>query len=66
VDYRPFAASFGVVVGGRVGVGGSGAVVELDPVGGLVLDTARGQTRLGLGHRPYRLARRTPVLYSRN
>ncbi len=68
VDCRPFAACFGVVVvvGGRVGVGGSGAVVELGPAGGLVLDTVRGRIRLGLGHRPYRLGRRTLVLYSRN
>lgn len=31
-----------------------------------VLDKGRARIRMGLGHRPYRLAHRTPVLYSRN
>ncbi len=41
---------------GRVGVG----MVES------VRGTGLGRLRRGLGHRPYRLAHRTPVLYSRN
>lgn len=38
------------------------AAVSLESVRG----RGRGRIRFGLGHRPYRLAHRTPVLYSRN
>jgi len=57
---RPFvsleAALGGPFAAGRVGVG----PVEW------VRDTGQARLRRGLGHRPYRLGRRTPVLYSRN
>jgi hypothetical protein len=60
---RPFA-DLGLALAGpyagavRVGVGAGTA----ESVG----DTGLARLRQGLGHRPYRLAHRTPVLYSRN
>jgi len=57
---RPFAdleaALGGPFVAGRAGVG----AVES------VRGTGQARLRQGLGHRPYRLGRRTLVLYSRN
>jgi len=46
----PFAGAVRVVVGASESVRGTG----------------RARLRRDLGHRPYRLVRRTPVLYSRN
>jgi hypothetical protein len=58
--YRPSvnlgSALDGPFVGGRVGV---------EEVG-WVRGTGLARLQRGLGHRPYRLGRRTPVLYSRN
>lgn len=49
-------AGFGRGLVGSYGVGSVGGV----------RDMGLAQIRRGLGHRPYRLAHRTPVLYSRN
>jgi len=60
---RPFAglglALDGPFAGG-VRVGADAGAAES------VRDTGLARLRRGLGHRPYRLVRRTPVLYSRN
>lgn len=60
VDYRPFAGldSF---LDGPFAAGPVGAEAE-----GSVRGMGLARLRRGLGHRPYRLGRRTPVLYSRN
>jgi hypothetical protein len=57
---RPFEG-LGAVLGGPFAAGLVG-VESVESVRG----TGQARLRRGLGHRPYRLGRRTPVLYSRN
>ena len=63
-DCRPLA-SFEHVPGCQGGAGHSTSAVDAG-LAEAVRDMARERFRRGLGRRPYRLGRRTPVLYSRN
>ena len=62
-DCRP---SVGLVAVGQVGVGWTVVAGSSGAAEGTVRGKGLGQIRMDLGHRPCRLAHRTPVLYSRN
>jgi hypothetical protein len=62
-DCRPSAC---LVAAGQVGVGWAVVAGSSGAAEGTVQGKDLGRIRMDLGHRPCRLAHRTPVLYSRN
>jgi hypothetical protein len=62
-DCRPSA---GLVAAGQVDVGWAVVAGSSGAAEGMVRGKGLGRIRMDLGHRPCRLAHRTPVLYSRS
>jgi hypothetical protein len=62
--YHPFVG-LGLALGGLTAVAAAAGRVGVGAVES-VRGTGPARLRQDLGHRPYRLAHRTPVLYSRN